>query len=219
MCNNSLDFIIGSMNAWQYKKEDKVFSGALLSEAYSFDITVPQLASDTDYYHVYVGLDLDPFLRSGDDKGPRLYMHIIPAAVDKVGFIKDNFTTYQDFITTSIVDFKLLTDTIITSEEAMIRMDAWPFITEWIKYNQVFNVFKVPAEDLHDPSGSAIYKGYFAMKHVAGIPMPDIVICKTSASAAAESFYDMARTCPPFKSQDDMEALGLLEFVYVNKAF
>lgn len=215
----SLDFIIASLNAWQYKKEDKVFSSSLLEQAYAFTVTVPQIASDTDYYHFYIGLDMDPFLRSGDEIGPRLYVHVIPASVDTVAYVKDNFTTYRDFITTSIVTAKALTNSEITSAEALVRMDAWSFIPEWVQYNQVFNVFKVPAEDLHDPSGSAQFTGYFAMKDVAGIPEPDIVIAKTSLTAATENFYDMSRLCPPFKSQDDKNALGLLEFVYVNKAF
>ncbi|OJU72598.1 MAG: hypothetical protein BGO09_08830 [Bacteroidetes bacterium 47-18] len=218
MDNYSLDFIIGAMNAWQYKKEDKAFVSALLANSHSFTITVPQV-TDTEFYHLYIGLDLNAFLRTGTDSGPKLYVFVLPASADSPAYIRDNCNSYTDFITTSLVCPKVLTDTEIDSDEALRRINNWSYITEWVTYNQVFNAFKIPAADLEqDPTESVTFTGFFGIKEVAGLKMPDIVIAKTTA-AGTETFYDMARLCPPFKSQDDKTSLGLLEFVYVAKAF
>ena len=218
MKNPSFDFIINSINAWQQRKQDKKFITELLHNSYAFEITLPK-KRDEKFYHFYLGLDLYPYLRNEKEEKPQLYMHIVPASADTMQNIKKNKETLAYWMTSNKIETKFnCTNTKISDEEALKRIEAWTTIDAWISYNQVFNGFQIPAEDLDSTKLPTTLMGYFAIKEEKGLVVPDIVISRITGDTTLE-YYDMARLCPPFKTQVDRNSFGLLDFIYVDKSF
>lgn len=232
--------ILENLQNWQTKKKNKADITAILIKAEYFDIHYLKGDDEAKSYHIYPALEIIQD-KEKKTKGYKFILYMVAENKDNKKFLDDYKGDFNEIIRKfNVVNYTLGEDVEISEKEAKERKERWSKeIADWVKNNEVFDVFDIPMEDFNFTNKWISMEGHFGMKDcnekegekedkkeapiekaspIEKKASPDIVIYQTNSESKEQAFFDMARLSPPFRHTKPKEEFALLQYEIETKS-
>lgn len=228
--------ILENLQNWQTKKKNKSDITAILIEAEYFDIHYLKDDDEAKSYHIYPALEIIQD-KEKKTKEYKFILYMVAENKDNKKFLDDYKGDFNEIIRKfNVVNCALGEDVEISEKEAKERKARWSKeIADWVKNNEVFDVFDIPMKDFNFTDDLITMEGHFGMKDcnekedekeapiekaslIEKKASPDIVIYQTNSESKKQAFFDMARLSPPFRHTKPKEEFALLQYEIESKS-
>lgn len=228
--------ILENLQNWQTKKKNKSDITAILIEAEYFDIHYLKGDDEAKSYHIYPALEIIQD-KEKKTKEYKFILYMVAENKDNKKFLDDYKGDFNEIIRKfNVVNCALGEDVEISEKEAKERKARWSKeIADWVKNNEVFDVFDIPMKDFNFTDDLITMEGHFGMKDcnekedekeapiekaslIEKKASPDIIIYQTNSKSKEQAFFDMARLSPPFRHTKPKEEFALLQYEIESKS-
>ena len=205
--DKKIEAVIASISTWNEIKRDKAKVLSLWEQCSSFKVLLPVKSDCKEKFHIYFGVQIDK-----QSLANVVVMHLISDYNDQVERIK-NFKNADDYIYSVVLENRLSESAEIDEVVAKARVLAWQnseILKNYLDKNDAFDVYTIGKEDFLEKNGYEAYFGMKSDKTSATNYTPDMIIHNISPDLNT-SYYDLARTCPPYTEEN---VFGLQELSY-----